>query len=88
MTPEAASMPFTISRHIPLLVLAAAAGIAVGTLPCAQSADATHGFGQPLRRDKDKTCTERAHERVEALMAGVPWVRSDHHPAAKNRPCK
>jgi hypothetical protein len=81
-------MPFTASPRIPLLVLVAAACVAARSLPCAQSAEATHGFGQPFRHDKDITCAQRAHERVKALMAGVPWVRAGHHPTASNRPCK
>jgi hypothetical protein len=35
----------------------------------------------------DATCADRAHERVRALMHGVPWHPTNGRPAAKNRDC-
>ena len=90
----------TVSSRLPLWILAATAGFAVPP-PCAQSAAVARDGGTTYRpfqrdkdgrdkdgRDKDVSCAQRAHERVKALMAGIPWVRSDGRPAAKNRQCK
>jgi len=88
-------MAFAVSSRLPLLILAVTAGIAV-LPPCAQSAavacDGAAAY-RPFRLDKDGrdkgvSCAQRAHERIRALMAGIPWVRSDGHPAAKNHQCK
>jgi len=84
-------MPFTVYSRLPLLILAVTAGVAVPPPPCAQSAAVARDGGfayRSFRRDKDESCAQRAHERIKALMAGIPWVRSDGHPAAKNRQCK
>ena len=34
------------------------------------------------------SCAQRAHERVKALMAGLPWASFDVRPSARNRSCK
>jgi hypothetical protein len=86
-------MPFIISHRVLMPGLAAAAGMVVLPLLHAQGVG-TAQVGVPrggvprFGHDKEVSCTQRAHERVKALMAGLPWTGFDVRPSARNRPCK
>jgi hypothetical protein len=76
-----------------VLGIAAAANMVVLPLPFAQGS----GLGQVdesgttvtrIGHHKELSCAQRAHERVKALMAGLPWASFDVRPSARNRSCK
>jgi hypothetical protein len=82
----------TMAVSLPrLLALGLAiAGLAVQPAHAAEPASpggAGQGSVPRFRHDKDLTCAERAHQRVRALLDGVPWPRSDGRPVAGNRHC-
>ena len=41
-----------------------------------------------FRHDKEPGCAALAHQRVRALLDGVPWPPPDPRPVASNRPCR
>jgi len=86
-------MPPTISLRVLVLGIAAAASAVVLPLLCAQAAGLAQvgesgTMVQRFGHGKELSCAQRAHERVKALMAGLPWAAFDVRPSARNRPCK
>lgn len=86
-------MPSTIPPRMLVPRLAAAASMVVLPLLYAQGAGLPRagesGAMMPrFSHGKELSCTQRAHERVRALMDGLPRAGFDVRPSARNRPCK
>ena len=82
-------MPFSLPRRAMLRGLA----VVAYAIPVAASAEVALPAGRGavslphLGQRKVASCAETAHQRVKALMGGVPWPRPDNRPAANNRHC-
>jgi hypothetical protein len=86
-------MSSTISQRLLVPGLAAAASVVVLPLLHAQGVGVAQvGESSAMMprsgHVKDLGCTQKAHERVRALMDNVPWPRFDVRPSARNWPCK
>jgi hypothetical protein len=78
------------ATSIPRGLAAAIVLYPICSVAATETPNGEHGASRVPRfraETSETACADRAHERVRALMRGVPWHHTDGRPAAKNRDC-
>jgi hypothetical protein len=80
-------MHSTVVRRVMIFALAS---LVLTPFRAIQAADQRRPKSSPplFGHHRQQTCAQNAHERIRAMMAGVPWVASRGTPTATNLDCR